>query len=137
MKRLLLIALMLSLVTLCFATEKIETVTFGWDQNDLTNVTQWEMDWSVTAGGPYAQLTTIPYDGSSGTAFQSPIIATVTGEPGTTETRYFVLKACGDIPIEGGGTEYQCSSYSNEVSKGFWIPVGAYEVPINFRIIPE
>ncbi len=65
MKKLLLIALVLFLTTLCFAAEKIETVTFGWDQNDLTNVTQWEMDWSVTVGGPYAQLTVIPYDGSS------------------------------------------------------------------------
>ena len=120
------------------AAETVKTVTFAWDQDDVTNLTQWEMHWSVTAGGPYIKVATILYnEGSPAGAFESPVEATVTGNPGTTETRYFVLRACGDLPQEGGGTVYECSDDSNEISYGFWIPAGKFKVPINFRIVPD
>jgi len=45
--------------------------------------------------------------------------------------------ACGDQPQAGGGTAYECSENSNEVSFAVWIPANKYEVPVNFRILPE
>lgn len=119
------------------AEEAVETVTFGWDQEDLTNLTQWELMWSDTAGGPYDQVAIISYDpGASGPGFTAPVEATVTGEQATHVVKYFVLRACGDIPQADGSTLYECSDYSNEVSYDFWIPAGRFSIPVNFLIVP-
>ena len=138
MKQLFLIlSLLLCIVSFSHADVVVETLTFGWDQNDLTNVDDWEMHWGVTPGGPYAIAGTILYDGNGNTGQQAPLEATVTGNPETTEIRYFVLKACGDVTQEGGSIERMCSEWSNEVSHDFWIPFGGFEVPVQFRIIVQ
>ena len=128
------------LVGSVLADDLIETITFEWDDpNEAGAVKNFEMYWGVTAGGPYTKLVVIPY------ALTSPVQATVTGPGGSTQTRFFVLTACGDMPQEGGGTEYRCSetdddppkmAFSNEVSHDFWIPVGSFSVPVQFRKVP-
>jgi len=139
MKKLCLIIIILLglLVFSVNASETIEVVTFAWDDtNDPGAVKNFEMYWGVTAGGPYIKLAVIPY------ALESPVEATVTGSPGTTETRYFVLTACGDIIQEDGSMLYMCSgddegnmAFSNEVSYDFWIEADGFSVPVQFRII--
>jgi len=124
------------LFTNAWSAEKVQTLTFAWDYTPAAGqvaVTIWEMHWSVTEGGPYTKLADIPNSGN----LQAPITATVTGQPGTSETRYFVLKACGDAPKEGGGTEYLCSVPSNETSYAFWIDVTGFSAPVQFRILPQ
>jgi hypothetical protein len=138
MKKIYLIMMILfGLAVFCAsAAEVSETVTFAWDHDNPAAVKNFEMHWGVTAGGPYAELAVIPKSGA-GPGYESPVGAVVTGSPGTTETRFFVLRACGDIPQEGGGTVYECSTWSNEVSHAFWIPAEGYTAPIQFRILPQ
>jgi len=110
------------------------TKTFAWDEpTDLEAISNWEMHWGVTQGGPYAKLIDVPKDGD----YQSPITVDISGTPASNQTRYFVLKACGNMPQPDGSTVYECSGNSNEASFTVWIPANAYEVPINFRIVPE
>lgn len=120
-----------------FAADKTETLTFEWDQTDTTNLKEWRLYWSDTTGGPYDQqeVAVIPYDSAApGPTYSSPATATVTGDPGTQVTKFFVLVACGDIPQQDGTTQYLCSDNSNEASYAFWIPAGQFSVPINFLI---
>ena len=131
-----LILLLVPFVFSADAAEQTKTLVFAWDQENLNLVKQWEMHWGVTAGGPYSQLALIPFPGG-GPSFESPVAATVTGNSGTFEKRFFVLRACGDVPVEAGGTEYQCSAWSNEVAYDFWIPAAGYTAPIQFRIISQ
>jgi hypothetical protein len=118
-----------------FGADVTETLTFEWDQANVTNLKEWVMAWGTTTGGPYTDLVTLPYNaGDPAGTFSSPVDAVVTGQQGTTETRYFVLRACGDIPQEDGTTVYECSENSNGVPYGFWIPAGKFSVPVQFRI---
>jgi hypothetical protein len=112
------------------AADQVETLTFAWDQPDRTLIEKWELHWSDTAGGPYVKLVDLAYGGEDQTNFESPIEATVSGEPASTVTKYFVLRACGTV--EGS---VQCSDWSNEVSYGFKILFDGFKVPIDFRII--
>lgn len=124
-------------VGFAFSADVTKTLTFEWDQTDTTNLKEWRLFWSNTAGGPYdsQEVAVIPFDpNSGGPTYSSPASATVTGDQGTTVTKYFVLVACGDIPQEDGSTIYECSTNSNEVSYGFWIPAGKFSVPVNFKI---
>ena len=114
-----------------------ETLTFQWEQTDLTNLREWKLFWGDASGGPYVELSTIAYDGSSGPTYSSPAEVQVTGDQGTHVMKYFVLIACGDVPQEDGSTSYLCSVDSNEVSKNFWIPSGMFSVPLNFEIVPN
>jgi len=120
--------------TIQIVSPQYGTITFAWDEpEDLEVITQWELHWGSTTGGPYAKLTDIQKDGN----FQEPVTVDISGPPGTDQVRYFVLKACGDQPQSGGGTAYECSENSNEASFSVWIPPAAFSVPVNFRIIPE
>jgi hypothetical protein len=131
----------LVLITSVDAADKIETLTFAWDDTNAAGmVKNFEMYWGTTAGGPYTKLAVIPY---AAPPHEAPIEATVSGAPGTTETRYFVLTACGDVAQEGGGTAYMCAgneagdiAFSNEISYGFWIEPDGFSVPIQFKILP-
>jgi hypothetical protein len=134
MKRLLctLIMVLFVMATTAFAAEI--TKTFAWDEpTDLAAIKNWEMHWSATQGGPYAKLMDIPKDGN----YTEPITVDISGPPATNQTRYFVLKACGDVVQEDASTLYECSSDSNEVSFTVWIPANKFQVPVNFRILPE
>jgi len=123
--------------TMARAEEVVEVRTFAWEQTNLQYVTQWELHWGDVAGGPYVQLSPIGYPGGEGPTFSSPITATVTGPGGTTVTKYFKLRTCGDVPESDGSTTYKCSTFSGEVSSDFWIPVGEFQVPVEFRIIAQ
>jgi hypothetical protein len=113
-----------------------KTVTFAWDPHDQIDIIKnFELHWANQQGGPYGQLAVIAK--ADAIDNEEPIQATVTGNPATTVIRYFVLKACGDLPQEDGSTLYECSGPSNEISVDFWIPAEAYKVPVNFRIVPE
>jgi len=129
----LIIALIIILLPVLVSAAEI-TKTFAWDEpDDLEVITQWELHWGVTPGGPYAKLIDIPKDGN----YQEPVTVDISGTPGSDQTRYFVLKACGNQPQSGGGTAYECSENSNEASFSVWIPANTFQVPVNFRIIPE
>jgi len=114
-----------------------ETVTFQWNQTDLTSLKEWKLFWSGTHGGPYVELATIAYDGSSKPLYTSPAEVPVTGNPATNVIKYFVLIACGDIPQADGSNKYMCSADSNEANHSFWIPAGMFSVPLNFDIVPN
>jgi len=112
------------------------TKTFAWDAppaDELARIKNWEMHWGNTAGGPYAKLVDIPKNGN----FEQPVTVDISGPPATNQTRYFVLRACGDLAQEDGSTKYECSENSNEVSLTVWIPANKFQVPVNFRMIPE
>jgi hypothetical protein len=143
MKKLITIAILAGFLFVPFAltaADKMETITFAWDDtNEAGKVKNFEMYWSETAGGPYTKMATIPY---ATPPHEAPIEATVSGSPGTTETRYFVLTSCGDVLQQDGSTEYMCAgdgagnvAYSNEVSHNFWIQPTGFSVPIQFRKI--
>jgi hypothetical protein len=133
-----LVMLVLALgVSFAYAADVTKTLTFQWTQEDTTNLKEWKLFWSDTSGGPYTEIAIFPYDPNvTGPVYSSSESATVTGEQGTTVTKFFVLIACGDIPQAGGTTNYLCSADSNEVSHGFWIPAGQFSVPVNFNIVP-
>jgi hypothetical protein len=126
------IVLMVFTAKLAFAVDNTEVVTFQWDQEDKTNLEAWEMHWSDTPGGLYSLIANIPYAGEGILTFESPVSATVSGTPGDTVTKYFVLRACGTP----AGEPYKCSTWSNEVSYVFQIPVYTFQVPVQFRIVP-
>lgn len=141
MKKLLFIfglVLVFVFVSIAWADSTVKTLTFEWTQEDTTNLKEWKLFWSDTSGGEYTEAATIIYDPEiPGPVYTSPEILTVSGEQGTHVLKYFVLRACGDVPTESGGTEYKCSGDSNEVSHKFWIPAGMFSVPINFSIKVE
>lgn len=139
MKKLLIVllaTLFLALPLAVSGAEVTETLIFEWRMEDITNLTEWRLFWSDTSGGPYIEVATIPYDpevpGPVYSSAETP--PAVTGDQGTTVTKYFVLVSCGDIPQQDGTSEYLCSGDSNEVSHGFWIPAGMFSVPLEFKI---
>jgi len=116
------------------AAEKV--VTFAWDEPaDLEIIERWELYWSETAGGPYTKVTDIAKTENQ-TVFEAPATVDITGPPGSRQTRYFVLLACGTVQ-EGGAPVFKCSEDSNEISEDFDIPATIFEIPVNFRILPE
>jgi len=138
MKKLLLV---LAIITLFFgfavADDTTKTLTFEWTQTDTVNLKEWKLLWSDTSGGEFVEVATIPYDSEVlGPVYTGSETINVTGKQGTYVLKYFILRACGDIPMKEG-TEYICSENSNEVSYNFWIPAGVFSVPINFTIKVE
>ena len=120
------------------ATELNETLTFEWTQEDITNLKEWKLFWSNTEDGSYIEAIIIPYDsGVEGPVYSGPAGLTVNGEQATHVIKYFVLRACGDIPQKDGSVEYICSVDSNKVFYSFWIPGGVFSVPIEFKILAE
>ena len=71
----LIIALIMILFPVLVSAAEI-TKTFAWDEpEDLEVITQWELHWGSTSGGPYAKLTDIPKDGN----FQEPVTVDISG----------------------------------------------------------
>jgi hypothetical protein len=119
-----------------YANAVEETLVFAWDPHpEIERVINFEMYWSDTSGGPYGQLAVIPKEAAIDN--EEPVTAVVTGLAETHVTRYFVLRACGNVTQEDSSILYECSDDSNEVSYDFWVPFGGFEVPINFRIIAQ
>lgn len=132
MKKLLLTLLVLLFCSLGLAGDKVEVLKFEWEQDaeSLAIMTKWELHWSDVAGSNYLLATEIPKPpDATGPTFYSDTTLTVTGIPGSTVTKYFVLRAC---------TPTECSGWSNEVSYGFKIPVGApFNVKVQVVVIPQ
>jgi len=132
MKKFIVVLIMSMFAVVAFAEDK--TLTFAWDEPaDLAKIKEWKIFIAEIAGGPYTEIAVVPKNDT----FQAPATADIIGDPGTTETRFFVMIACGDNPVEAGGTEYACSANSNEISHNFWIPANEFSVPINFRIMAQ
>ena len=127
------IVILLLVMSVSFAHAADITKTFAWDApTDLELITKWELHWSGVEGGPYTKVTEIPKVADQ-TVFEAPATVDIIGPPGTTQTRYFVLTACGDVP-SGDTTEFKCSDNSNEVNFSVYIPTAEFNVPVNFRI---
>ena len=107
------------------AADANKTLRFAWEQDaeDLTVITKWHLLWGDTAGGPYVKATNINYDGGASGTYQADHPLTVNGTPGSTVTKYFVLRACID--------DSNCSEDSNKTSYDFKIPIGA---PFSFTV---
>ena len=120
--------------TTAFAAE--ETRTFAWDEpTDLAIIERWEIYVSETSGGPYVKATEIPkVEGQ--TVFQANSTVDIIGAPGSKQTRYFVMLACGTV-LEAGQPVDVCSGDSNEVNFSVDIPALEFKVPVNFRMLAE
>jgi hypothetical protein len=133
-----LIILLICLFAAVAFADITETLTFGWQQETLDYVTHWELEMGISDTGPFMNIGSIPYDGTPQAEFQAPLETTVTGPGGTTQTRYFRMRTCGDVPQPDGTTQAECSTgYSNVISHDFWIPAGEFQVPVQFRIIAQ
>ena len=131
----LMVVLFIALAPVLVSAAEI-TKTFAWDEpTDLDIIERWELFWSETAGGPYTKVIEIPKVAGQ-TVFQAPATVDITGSPGSVQTRYFVLIACGTVQ-EAGQPVFKCSANSNEISEAFDIPATVFEIPVNFRILPE
>lgn len=117
------------------AETREKTLEFSWEQPDLNGVGGWFIYWADSSGGPYTNITDenddpiqIVYDPEADaelTRYSTDQTLFVTGSPGTTVTKYFVITAYRDTdPTDE-------SAYSNEVSWDFEIPVAA---PFKFQM---
>jgi len=132
----LVLAILFVIGVAAWADQTTETLTFQWDQPNLTNVKEWKIYWGDTSGGPYDTIpvATVAYTGGAG-PFEAVGNPVVTGDSATTVKKYFVAVACGDVPQADGSTKYECSADSDEISHDFWIPFGGFEAPVTFKII--
>lgn len=123
------------------AGETIETKTFGWNAGSnwaTSPPTKFKMFWNDSESGEYALMETFEASGTGGPdSFSSPLEVTVSGPPSTWVTKYFVLKACGDVQQEDGSTQEICSDPSNVLEQKFWIKFDGYSIPVRFRVIAE
>lgn len=132
MKKLFLILIALLFFTTVMAIDRVEVLKFQWEQDaeTLAVMTKWELHWSDVAGANYILATNIPKPvDATGPTFYSDATLTVSGAPGSTITKYFVLRACIDA---------ECSNWSNEVAYNFKIPLKPpFNVQVQFVVIPE
>jgi len=134
----LVLVLMLVFSVNVLAAETTETLTFEWTQEDTTNLKEWKLFWSDVAGGSYTEIAVITYNPENeGPVHTGVEEILVTGDQATYVKKYFVLRACGDIPQPDGTATYLCSEDSNEVSHDFWIPAGVFSVPVQFKMIKQ
>ena len=118
-----------------FALAAEQTRTFAWDEpTDLAIIERWEIYVSETSGGPYVKATEIPK--IEGQIFQANSTVDIIGAPGSEQTRYFVILACGTV-LEAGQPVDKCSDNSNEVNFSVDIPALEFKVPVNFRMLAE
>lgn len=105
-----------------------KSLTFQWEQpdTDLSTLTGWSLYMSSVTGSGYVKIVDIPYVAGGGPTFTTEKILTVTGAPGATVNRFFVLTANGV-----GGVS---SVNSNEASYGFAIPYPIPAAPFNLII---
>lgn len=110
-----------------FADDFTKSLTFAWDQatSDLPNLQGWGLYVMTSSGGTKPAPINVAYTSGTGpfTATQS---FTVTGTPGSTVRRYFVLDA-----VSRSGNR---SGYSNEVFYDFVIPFSDVTTPMSLRV---
>ena len=102
-------------------------ITFAWDQatTDLPNLQGWGLYVMTTSGGTKPAPIPVAYTTGSG-PFQASQSFTVTGTPGSTVRRYFVLDA-----VSKSGNR---SGYSNEVFYDFVIPFSDVTTPMSLKV---
>jgi len=123
-----LILLLLAIPIFGFAEDQplSKSLNFSWEQDNPEYITGWSLYWTPTAGSGYVKVVDIPYITGAGPTFTTSTILAVTGTPGATETRYFVLTATGkNVPD---------SAYSNEATYAFLIPFPTPSAPFNLII---
>jgi hypothetical protein len=127
MKKTLLILAMLLMTLPAFAADLTMTLDFAWDQAaaDLPNLAKWGLYVTPTSGGTKPAPIDVPYTSGTG-PFLASSAFTVTGTPGTTVRRFFVLDA-----VSKGGKR---SGVSNEVFYDFVIPFADVTVPMTLKV---
>ena len=105
-----------------------ETIEIAWEQDaaSLPYLSGWSIYVSATPGSGYVKLLDVPYTLGGGPTFTAETILSVTGAPGSTVNRYFVATARNTASVE--------SSYSNEASAAFEIPIPKPGAPFNLII---
>ena len=127
MKKLLIVIAILLVTSLGFAADFNKNLTFAWDQasTDLPNLQGWGLYIMTTSGG--TKPAPIPVTYTTGTGpFTATSSFTVTGNPGATVRRYFVVDAVGKNLVRSG--------FSNEVFYDFVIPFSDVTTPITLKV---
>ena len=52
------------------SADQVETLTFQWDQPDLTLVEDWELHWGNAASGPYVEAAKFVYQGGTDLTYE-------------------------------------------------------------------
>lgn len=129
MKKLFVIFALLLLVFAVPATaaDFSKQVTFGWDQasTDLPNLKEWGLYVMTSSGGTKPAPIVVPYTSGTG-PFTAASTFTVTGTPGSTVRRYFVLDAVSK--------NLKRSGFSNEVFYDFVIPFADVTTPMSLNV---
>ena len=128
MKRLFIILAILFFTFPVFANDFTKSITFNWDQNvaDLPSLKEWGLYVMSTSGGPKSEPIPVPYTTGSG-PFISSTSFTVTGVPGSTVRKYFVLDSVSKNGSRSVG-------FSNEVFYDFVIPFAPTTVPLSLTV---
>ena len=129
MRKILRVGLTLLVLTLLLSGVSLagsKTINFAWEQgtSDLPNLQEWRIHSSLTQGGPYKLLSTIPFDGTTKLEYTGSGTVTEIAD-GQKATVYFVATAFGKSGAESG--------YSNEVSA--LIDFTTVTTPINLKIV--
>ena len=123
----LLVCVLLLIPTLTFAADYSKPLTFGWEQNleDLPSLEKWGLYVMTSSNGTKDTIIDVPYTTGAG-PFQASSTFTVTGVPGSTIRRYFVLDA-----VSKNGDR---SEFSNEVFYDFIIPFSNVTTPMSLTV---
>ena len=121
------IIMVLALSSLAMAADFSKQLTFGWDQAaaDLPNLQGWGLYVMTASGGTKPAPIVVPYTTGNG-PFTAASTFTVTGTPGSTVRRYFVLDA-----VSRNGNR---SGFSNEVFYDFVIPNADVTTPMSLNV---
>jgi len=127
MKRLLIILAILILAAPAMAADLNKSLTFSWNQTstDLPNLQGWGLYVMTTSGGSKPAPISITYTGGNG-PFTTASAFTVTGNPGETVRRFFVIDAVGKNGARTG--------FSNEVYYDFVFPFADVTTPMSLTV---
>jgi len=128
MKKSLIVLAVLLLAAPAFAADLNKSLTFSWNQAsaDLPNLAGWGLYVMTASGGTKPAPISIPYTTGTG-PFTASSAFTVTGTPGATVRRYFVLDAVSKNGNRSVG-------YSNEVFYDFQIPFADVTTPMTLNV---
>lgn len=127
MKKLLVILALLVFAVPVMAADLTQSLTFNWNQAsaDLPNLKEWGLYVMTTSGGTKPAPIVVTYTSGTG-PFTTDRSFTVTGLPGSTVRRYFVLDAVSK--------NLKRSGFSNEVFYDFQIPFSDVTTPMSLTV---
>jgi hypothetical protein len=127
MKKILLVISFIFLAVPSFAADLSMELDFSWTQatTDLPNLKEWGLYVTTTSGGVKPAPIVVSYTSGTG-PFTASSSFTVTGLPGTTVRRFFVLDA---VSKNGNRT-----AVSNEVYWDFVIPYSDVTTPMTLKV---